>query len=192
MALFVYVDNSNIWIEGMRVSAVKKGLATSAQDAMNRKITDHDWAYDFGRLYEAICPDSAQIGRSSLFGSRPPANDSLWDLAAHAGFEVKVFDRNFANKEKEVDAAITTMMLEDSFMYMRADRSDRAVLVAGDRDYVPAIESLARRGFPTTVVFWEHATARDLRSQADDFVDLDPLFAHISRVKSRAEQAPPD
>jgi len=190
VALFVYVDNSNLWIEGMRVSAVKKGLAVSAQDAMSRRITDHDWAYDFGHLYEAICPDSAQIGRSSLFGSRPPANDSLWNLAQRAGFEVKVFDRNFANKEKEVDAAITTMMLEDSFMYMKAERSDRVVLVAGDRDYVPAIESLGRRGFPTTVVFWEHATARDLRAQAHDFIDLDPLFAHISRTRSHTEQPP--
>jgi hypothetical protein len=26
MALFVYVDNSNVWIEGMRVSAVRKGV----------------------------------------------------------------------------------------------------------------------------------------------------------------------
>jgi len=101
-----------------------------------------------------------------------------------------VFDRNFANKEKEVDAAITRMLLEDSFMYMRVERTDRVVLVAGDRDYVPAIESLARRGFPTTVVFWEHATARDLRTQADDFTALDPLFAHISRARSRTEQPP--
>jgi hypothetical protein len=33
MALFVYVDNSNVWIEGMRVSAVRKGLAESPKDA---------------------------------------------------------------------------------------------------------------------------------------------------------------
>lgn len=60
MALFVYVDNSNVWIEGMRVSAVKKGMATSPQDAMNKKVSDQTWTYDFGRLYQAICPDTAQ------------------------------------------------------------------------------------------------------------------------------------
>jgi uncharacterized LabA/DUF88 family protein len=179
MTLFVYVDNSNVWIEGMRISAVKKGLATSPSDAMERKITDHAWAYDFGRLYGAICPDGALIGRSSLFGSRPPANDSLWKLAENAGFQVEVFDRNFSNKEKEVDSAITTQILEDSFLYMKSDQ-DRVVLVAGDRDYVPPIESLARRGIPTTVIFWQHATARDLRAKADDYSPLDPLFEHIS------------
>lgn len=87
MTLYVYVDNSNLWIEGMRVSAVKTGMATSLQDAMDRNITDHGWAYDFGKLYKAICPDTEKIGRSSLFGSRPPANDSLWDLARDEGFQ---------------------------------------------------------------------------------------------------------
>ena len=181
MALFVYVDNSNVWIEGMRVSAVRKGLATSPQEAMNRRIIDQAWSYDFGRLYQAICPDTAQIGRSSLFGSRPPANDSLWDLARNEGFEVFVFDRNYANKEKEVDVAIATQVIEDSYEHMRTERQDRVVLLAGDRDYVPVIKSLAARGLPTTVVFWEHGTAHDLRNVADDYSPLDPLFTHLSR-----------
>lgn len=184
MALFVYVDNSNVWIEGMRVSAVRKGLAVSPKDAMDRHITDHDWAYDFGHLYNAVCPDTAQIGRSSLFGSRPPANDSLWDLARREGFEVFVFARNFSNKEKEVDVAMATQLMEDSYEHMRVDRGDRVVLVSGDRDYVPTIKSLDRRGFKTTVVFWEHATARDLRAAADEYVSLDPIFPHLSRTKS--------
>lgn len=179
MALFVYVDNSNVWIEGMRVSAVKKGLATSPQDAMKR--TDQSWTYDFGRLYQAVCPDIAQIGRSSLFGSRPPANDSLWDLARHEGFEVFVFDRNYDNKEKEVDVAIATQVMADSYEHMSTERHDRVVLLSGDRDYVPVVKSLAARGLPTTVVFWEHGTAHDLRNAADDFSPLDPLFDHLSR-----------
>ena len=78
MVLFVYVDNSNVWIEGMRLSAVRNKLAPDIYAAMNDNVTDHSWSYDFGKLYGAICPDGAQIGRSSLFGSRPPANDSLW------------------------------------------------------------------------------------------------------------------
>lgn len=182
MVLFVYVDNSNAWIEGMRVSAVRKGLATSAKDAMDRGISDHAWSYDFGRLYEAICPSSAQVGRSSLFGSRPPANDSLWDIARNEGFEVILFDRNFKNKEKEVDVAIATQIISDSFQYMRAGRGDKVVLVSGDRDYLPVVENLALRSITTTVVFWEHATAHALRSGAAEFIPLDPLFDHLSRA----------
>jgi hypothetical protein len=168
LVLFVYVDNSNLWIEGMRVSAVRKGLAGTPADAMTRGILDHDWSYDFGKLYQAICPETAQIGRSALFGSRPPANDSLWDMARREGFEVTTYDRNFSNHEKEVDVAISTLLMEDSYEHMKSDRDDRAVLVSGDRDYSPTVRSLSRRGLPTTVVFWKHATAKVLSEAAAD------------------------
>jgi uncharacterized LabA/DUF88 family protein len=183
MALFVYVDNSNVWIEGMRVSAVRKGMAADTKDAMNRKITDQTWTYDFGKLYEAVCPDLEQIGRSSLFGSRPPENDSLWQLAESVGFDVILFDRNFSNKEKEVDVAIATQMVADSYEYMKRERGDRVVLLSGDRDYLPSVRQLSGRGFPTTVVFWEHATSVDLRAEADDFARLDDLFDYLTRAR---------
>lgn len=64
---------------------------------------------------------------------------------------------------------------------MKTERGDKVVLVSGDRDYVPTIESLKSRGIPTTVVFWNHATAVDLRTKAADFADLEPLFDHLTR-----------
>lgn len=185
MTLYVYVDNSNLWIEGMRVSAVRKGMAANATEAMNKKITDGSWSYDFGKLYEAICPDTAKIGRSALFGSRPPANDSIWELARQEGFDVTVYDRNAANKEKQVDTAISTMILEDSYEHMK--NGDRVVLVSGDRDYLPAIESLRRRGIPTTVVFWEHATGRELKEKPVDYMALDSLFDHLTMTRHHTD-----
>ena len=38
MADYIYVDNSNLYIEGKRVSAVQKGLAMNIYDAMNNRI----------------------------------------------------------------------------------------------------------------------------------------------------------
>lgn len=64
MVLFVSVDNSNVWIEGQRLSAVRFGLAVNPVEAMKRGIVDHDWRYDFGRLYAIACPESAPVGRS--------------------------------------------------------------------------------------------------------------------------------
>jgi hypothetical protein len=134
--LFVYVDNSNVWIEGRRASAVTKGLAPSFEDAMEQKIVDPSWTYDFGRLYELACPKGEQVGRSLLLGSRPPANDSLWQKARDADFEVEVFDRNAANKEKQVDTGLATRLLADSYEHMQPRLPDvMAVLVAGDGDY---------------------------------------------------------
>lgn len=181
MTFYVYVDNSNVWIEGRRISAVRKGMASSLTDAMNRKIVDPTWTYDFGKLYELICPAVQKIGRSSLFGSRPPANDSIWELARAEGFEVKLYDRNAANKEKQVDTGIATLILEDSYEYMKP--GDELILVSGDTDHLPAIQSLARRGFPTRIAFWEHATGSELKKAPITFIPLDPAFDFISREK---------
>ncbi len=183
MVLFVYVDNSNVWIEGRRASAVAKGLARTIREAEEREVLDHGWTYDFGQLYELACPEGSRVGRSILFGSKPPPNDSLWELARENGFEVEVFDRSVSGREKEVDTGIVTTMIEDSFRYMQPDRGDKAVLLAGDRDYVPALKSLKKRGIGTRVVFWEHATARDLRLEADEFLPLDP---HLDALAFRA------
>ena len=181
MVLFVYVDNSNVWIEGQHIQAVRLGLASDPLDAMRRHITPR-WSYDFGRLYELACPPSEQIGRSILFGSRPPPNDTLWGRARAEGFEVKVFDRNAANKEKQVDTSLTTLMVEDCYRYMKPERGDMAVLVAGDRDYLPPVRSVQDRGLKVRVAFWRHATSRELRDAADEFLELDPHFDRLTRA----------
>lgn len=173
MALFVYVDNSTIWIEGQRLSAVKRGLAPNIGEAMARGITDRDWRYDFGRLYQLACPLDQAVGRSILFGSRPPSFDTLWTHAREQGFEVEVYDRNAANKEKRVDTGLVTVLLDDSYQHMRSERGDMAVIVGGDGDYVPPAESITQRGIKLRVVCWRHATSGDLAGLADEYITLD-------------------
>src|SRR5260370_37613480 len=86
MADFIYVDNSNLFIEGKRVSAVARGLAMNIYEAMNNRILDYDYTLSFGRLHEFVAgTDKAQIARAVLFGSRPPPNDSIWKYAKSAG-----------------------------------------------------------------------------------------------------------
>jgi hypothetical protein len=177
--LFTYVDNSNIWIEGQRIMAVREGLAKNPYDAMKRRVTA-PWVYDFGRLYEIACPPGSRIGRSLLVGSRPPTNDSVWKRAEREGFQVELFDRNAANKEKQVDSSLGTTMVEDSYEHMRADRNDMAVLVAGDTDFLPNVRSLQKRNIRVRVVCWKHATGRELREVADEYVELDGYFEWLT------------
>lgn len=49
MSNFVYVDNSNAFIEGKRVIAVSKGLAPNIYDAMKKNIIDSSYRLDFGK-----------------------------------------------------------------------------------------------------------------------------------------------
>lgn len=93
MADYIYVDNSNVFIEGKRVSAVAKGLAMNVYDAMNNRILDYDYKMSFGRLHEFVAgQDESKIARAVLFGSRPPPNDSIWKYAERAGFELVLED----------------------------------------------------------------------------------------------------
>ncbi|WP_410583932.1 NYN domain-containing protein [Amycolatopsis sp. lyj-108] len=182
MTLYVYVDNSNIWIEGQRIQAVRTGLAPDIRTALTQKLTA-PWSYDFGRLYGLLCPPGDYIGRSVLFGSKPPANDSIWQRVREADFEVETFDRStFTNKEKQVDIALSTRMMEDSFTYMKAANGDTAVLAAGDGDFLPTIKSLQGRGLRVRVVSWSHAVSHQLRDSADEFVELDTYFDHLTRT----------
>lgn len=71
------------------------------------------------------------------------------------------FDRSpFTHKEKQVDIALSTTMLEDSFTYMKAANGDTAVLAGGDGDFLPTIESLQARGLRVRVVSGQPAPAR--------------------------------
>lgn len=178
MPNFLYVDNSNVWIEGMHVAAVKNGHAPSIWDAMDNKICDYSWKLDFGKLYQFAGGERSQVGRAVLYGSRPPTNDSLWEIARKNGFEVVVYDRNASNKEKKIDTSIAADMVADSYERMDPAK-DEVTLVSGDRDLVPAVEKLRRRGLKVDVVFWDHA-AKELKTAASSFVSLDPHFRLLS------------
>lgn len=178
MGSYVYVDNSNVWIEGMHIAAVNAGMASSLSEAQENKICDYTWSYDFGKLLSFAGGKESDIKRAKLFGSKPPLNDSLWNAAQANGFEVITEDRNYyTNKEKKIDSGICTAILEDSYELMTAGQ-DEVILVAGDRDYVPTAESLKRRGVTFSVCFWSHA-ARELKEVADNFYCLDKYHAYL-------------
>lgn len=179
MANLLYVDNSNVWIEGMHVAAHRAGHAPSVWDAVQNKICDYNWKLDFGKLFNFAGGDKKEVKKAALFGSRPPQNDSVWQAAERNGFQVVVYDRNVANHEKKIDTDIVATMIEDSYELLTIGE-DEITLVSGDADYVPAIEKLKKRSIPVHVVFWNHAS-RELKDIATRFISLDPYLDHLRR-----------
>lgn len=45
MGYYVFVDNSNVWIEGKYAFAVKKGMVSDICTAHDRKISDNSWKF---------------------------------------------------------------------------------------------------------------------------------------------------
>jgi hypothetical protein len=182
MKNFTYVDNSNVYLEGCRVSAVRKGFlgANTIIDAMNNRVLDMGWQIDYGRLHEFACGDATTIGGAKLWGS-PPPGDSFWAMVERLGFKVTKYERNFSNKEKKVDVAIAHQMTKDAYSGAVRKGLDEMTLVAGDSDYVPVVVDLVSAGFIVHVVFWSHA-AKELREAATRFVPLDSHFDFLTRV----------
>ena len=175
---WIYVDNSNVFIEGQRASAVKHGMALNVYDAMDNRILNQEYRLSFGKLYDFVAGQkNGDTARAMLFGSRPPQNDSIWEIARKAGFEVVVEDRNVANKEKKIDTGIVAALTRDA--YRNAKAGDVFTIVSGDSDYCPAIQQLIGDGFQVDVVFWDHAS-RELQEICSNFISLTPHIDVLS------------
>lgn len=99
----ILVDNSNVFIEGQKFSARKKGLQRGPSD--RRDPQDPSWRIDFGSLL-GFMAEGRPIVAAILVGSEPPPNDSVWNAARQHNFEVLTYTRVFKGEEKEVDTEI--------------------------------------------------------------------------------------
>lgn len=170
MHYHVFVDNSNVWIEGKRSSAVRKGYAANIVQADKCKIQDESWALDFGKLLYVVTDGDVELIKTAmLFGSKPTDKDSLWKSAEHAGFEVTSVQRNAVNREKKVDTGISTKITR--VLDKIAEPDDVFVLVMGDADYMPPIEEIRSEGNKVIIAFWENVSG-ELKMVADDYINL--------------------
>lgn len=175
MTTYAYIDNSNVYIEGCRVAAVRNGLAKNIYEAMGNGIVDHTWQLDYGKLYSFLC-DDGDVAR--LWGS-PPPGDTFWNMLERRGFNPTVYEKNAANQEKKIDVAVAHRITKDA--YTLIDRKqDEILLVAGDTDYVPVITDLVSEGFNVEVAFWDHL-AREMKDVASKHIQLDAHHDHLTR-----------
>ena len=188
---WIYVDKSNLFIEGQRVSAVQRRMAHSIAYAMNSGIVDMSYCISFTRLYSvitgnisvtserfAIHTHKTDVARAVVFGSGSLENEEVREAAEQAGFEVKAHSRNFSNKEKKVNVDIVATMVRDA--YRNAKEGDVFNLAAGDKDYVPAVKMIISDGMKVKVTFWDHAAA-ELKDSCSEFISLNP---HLERLLS--------
>lgn len=172
----LYLDNSNVFIEGQRVSAAR-------HDPSKRltKVLDKQYRLDFGKLIEITCGFKTDLGKLMFYGSEPPPTDSVWAAAKQHGFKNNIFQRSKHNKEKMVDTQLTVDLMRD--IYTELDpANDRIIIVAGDADYVPAIRAARDKGFHVKVAFWKHASA-EIKKAASEFQALNGHLGDLTHVR---------
>lgn len=144
-----WMQNTYFWFEGFRPESLVVGLLIP--DLQQYPLRSYYYTVVTGDE-----PLRAQVTRH------------LWTV----GFSPSVFRKGKEDKTKGVDIAMATDMLSHAFM----GNYDVAVLVAGDKDYLPMVESVKRLGKLVIVAFFEekgHGLSEDLKLAADCFISLD-------------------
>lgn len=162
----IIADNSNVWIEGQKYSAKQRGL---------RRQCDIRWRVDFGKLLNEVS-EGLPIRKAILVGSRPPEEDSLWNVAIEKGFDVIVKDRNSINKEKAVD---TELVVKGAELVCTTEPAVLKIL-SGDTDLKPLVDLANGRGWETEMWAFSSSISAIMRSSVSHVKPLDGIFDKIS------------
>ncbi len=185
MRSYVFVDNSNVFIEGQRAAA------TAERSVARGKL----YRLDFGRLFGFLNPDRDevffQLGSESfpkLYGSEPPPLDSIWKILEGMGVALKIFRKNPRGVEKRVDAALIIDCTKLVSKW-QPEPNGEIVIVAGDADYYDLVGDATNQGWSVRVVCWEAATAQIVR-QLPQFTDLTPHLRTVGYFERYAFENP--
>ena len=152
--IWIFVDDSNIWIEAKKLAGRQKGLRT---------IDDHRLRIDVGKLGDVVAAGRPVV-KGILYGSEPPKIDTVWKKIRECGWEVKTNEKSkITGKEKEVDGNIVADIMDIGYDTPEQDRSTIA-LISGDADMKPAIEKIIKKGWKVEIYMWAQGFSSRLKT----------------------------
>ncbi|HVW49178.1 MAG TPA: NYN domain-containing protein [Trinickia sp.] len=76
------------------------------------------------------------------------------------------------DKTKSVDINLVTDLLRHAYN----ESIDEVCVLTGDGDYLPAVRDIMRKGIRVSVGAFSSGLDSRLRTQSDEFIDLDPMY----------------
>lgn len=168
----IFIDNSNLFIEGQKFFARAKGLRLTVAHDIRFRI-------DIGRLVEVLA-GNRKITYAKLYGSEPPANDSLWKRIRSKGVEVDTFQRNAKDMEKQLDTALASDVAERAVLSSRessAQTSMTFIIIGGDRDYLPPYEKVLKYRLNLEVAAWKNCLSQEVKKYIEKKLDSSHLLS---------------
>ena len=150
--IWIFVNDSNIWIEAKKLQSKQK---------MFKMSEDHRVRMDMGKLADVLAKKRPII-EGSLYGSEPPSIDTVWKQIHEQGWKVHTTQRTSRGKEKQVS---TTFIVDVVALAEKTPPEQRSsiILVTGDASVIPAIEKIVEiEGWNVEVYMWSHATSKQL------------------------------
>ena len=175
--VFIYWDNSNIFISAQEVAIEREGVAA------RHRVRVH-----FRNLLE-LAHAERDIEHAIAVGSIPPELRHVWNRLENEGVTVLLLERGaMQGREQGVDQALQTAMLRDAFDY-NGDPGI-AVMLTGDGSgfddgvgFHADLERMYNRGWRVEVLSWRHSCNRRMREWAErngEFIALDDFYDSVT------------
>ncbi len=140
-----------------------------------------EFRIDFGELLTEVSRNADGVVRpvkSAYIAGVIPDDDTFWANAENQGFTVRRGYLGANNRSKQDDSYLTVDMT--SALFQEAGPST-LILVAGDADYVPALEKAVERGWRTEIAFVNRGTSRALERVVHNFRTIAPESIELLR-----------
>lgn len=175
--VFIYWDNSNIFIEAQR-------LAEERNDQVDARFRVRIQFANILRLAHADRP----LRKAMVAGSAPPELRQLWRQLAQRGVPAELWDLGLSAAAEQKIPELQLRMLEDGLDYF--DAPGIAVLLAGDDSgywygggFSGTLQRMRRRGWKVEVLSWHHSCNYRMREWAEEngvFIPLDDFYDAIT------------
>ena len=181
--VFVFWDNSNIFISAKAVAAQREGGDAAYQVRIQ-----------FDNLL-SLALAGRKMKSAIAVGSVPPPMRHVWNRLEQAGVKVELFERgSMTSREQAVDQALQTHMLRTTI-----DNNGHpgiAVLLTGDGagfldgiGFHADLERMHKKGWGIEVLAWEKTCASRLRQWVEKigvFVPLEDYYESLTFTEDDA------
>ena len=185
--VFIYWDNSNIFIGAREAAAEREG------EAARSRVRVH-----FRNLLE-LARGGRSVHRAVAGGAAPPELRHVWNRLENEGVDVCLLERGTVHgREQGADRLLQTFMLRDTVDY-NGDPGIAVMLtgaVAGFADGAGFHADLGRmrsKGWRMEVLSWRHGCNRRMREWAERhgvFIALDDFYDSITFLEEPAPGRP--
>ncbi|MBI2069671.1 MAG: NYN domain-containing protein [Elusimicrobia bacterium] len=175
--VFIFWDNSNIFVSAKTVAAEKEG-----GDAY------YKIRIDFQKLLD-LAKANRPLEFAIAVGSIPPQLRHIWNKLEQTGVRVELYERGSqTEKEQAVDQALQVHMLRKAFDYN--GQAGVAVMLTGDgKGFLDGVgfhadlERMHKKGWGIEVLAWERTCNPRLKQWAEDigaFISLENFYESIT------------
>ena len=183
MDVYIYFDNSNIFIEAKRLAEERNGLSHCARQAVR---------LHFDNLL-ALASAGRTVKHAVAAGSVPPELRNLWARLQRSGVECKVFECGDGGEQNVPDVFLQLAMLRDAFK----NPPSVAVLLTGDgaghfheEGFLSTLKDLKSAKWHIEVLSWAHCVNKYLFEWVKEniiFIPLDDYYESITELYSVAD-----